>query len=259
MAVVMKKNTRIIAAMLTVGVLSNSALAAGQSTKIEQKDQPFVLKLGATRLIYAAGSGGATLMASNVQDYPMLVKSEVFREDKKTPASFIVTPPLFRLDAQQQSRLRIVSTGGDDLVKDKETLQWVCVTGIPPKADDSWAQHDGAEVVKPSHATINVQVKMSSCIKLFVRPGSVKGTPTDVASSLTWQRQGDKLKVTNPTPFYMNLTSVVVGGKKIATLDYVPPSGSRELNLPAGASGPVEWKIITDYGGESRTYTSTLQ
>lgn len=243
-------------ALMLVAV-SHESVAANKAEKIETKEQPFTLKVGATRVIYSTESSGATLTVQNVQDYPMLVKSTVYAEDKTTAAPFIVTPPLFRLDGQQQSRVRIVRTGGD-FAKDRETLQWLCVTGIPPQADDEWAKKNG-QVVKPSQATINVQISVSSCIKLLVRPSSVKGSSTDVASSLVWQRQGGKLKVTNPTPFYMNLQSASVGGKKIDGLDYVPPRGEREFMLPKGAAGEVKWQLITDFGGESRPYTSALK
>ncbi|PIJ78754.1 pilus assembly protein [Erwinia sp. OLTSP20] len=188
----------------------------------------------------------------------MLVKSEVFGEDRKSAVPFIVTPPLFRLDGQQQSRVRIVRTGGD-FANDRETLQWLCVTGIPPKADDEWAKKEG-QPVRPSRPIIDVQVSVSSCIKLFVRPSSIKGSPTDMASLLTWQRQGNKLKVTNPTPFYMSLQSVSVGGKKVSGLEYIPPRGEREFTFPQGSSGKtVEWRIITDLGGDSRAYTGVLR
>lgn len=230
---------------------------AADATKIEQKEQSFVLKLAASRVIYDPETSAATLAVINSQDYPMLVKSDVLDEDKKTPAPFIVTPPVFRLDGQQQSRVRIVRTGGR-FAPDHESLQWLCVTGIPPKPDDEWAKKNGKSEA-PSKASLLVQVSVSNCIKLLVRPSSVKGSSTDVASSLRWQRQGGRLKVTNPTPFYMNLSSVSVGGKAVQGLDYVPPSGEREFPLPAGASGAVVWKVITDNGGDSRPYEGTLQ
>lgn len=241
---------------LLLATISVGSIATEQPQKIITKEQPFTLKLGATRLVYSPQSRGAMLTVINIQDYPILVKSTVFAEDKKTAAPFIVTPPLLRLDGQQQSRVRIVRTGGN-FAKDRETLQWLCVTGIPPQDVDEWAKRNGQEA-KPSQATINVQLSVSSCIKLLVRPESIKGSSTDVASSLVWQRQGDKLKVSNPTPFYMNLQSVSVGGKKVNELDYVPPRGKREFLLPKGATGSVEWRLITDLGGESKLYTSSL-
>ncbi|MBI0676609.1 fimbria/pilus periplasmic chaperone [Citrobacter koseri] len=246
-----------MAIFLALGVSSFGVHAEGQKQTVEKKEQPFAVKLGATRVIYSPDSGGATLTVSNPQDYPMLVKSQVIEEDKKTAAPFIVTPPLFRLDGQQQSRLRIINTGGG-MPSDRETLQWLCVTGIPPKADDAWAQ-DGGGKSKPDHATLNVQISVSSCIKLLVRPSNIRGAPTDVASSLVWTREGGQMKVNNPTPFYMNLKSVSVGGKDVDKLEYIPPFSSKMFALPQGASGEISWQMVTDLGGVSKTYKAELQ
>ncbi|TBL64182.1 hypothetical protein EYY97_04285, partial [Hafnia paralvei] len=64
--------------------------------------QPFTVKIGASRVIYGLTSSGESIGVSNLQDYPMLIQSTVLGEDKKTKAPFVVTPPLFRLDGQQQ-------------------------------------------------------------------------------------------------------------------------------------------------------------
>lgn len=72
----------------------------------------FRVTLGATRVICPEGAAGAQLSVSNPQSRPMLVQSKVTDEDHKTPSPFLVTPPLFRLEANQQSRLRIIRTGG---------------------------------------------------------------------------------------------------------------------------------------------------
>lgn len=244
----------VVLALVSAG-LSTAARADNAGQQIEKKEQPFALKLGATRVIYQPGSAGASLNAINPQDYPMLVKSQVFGEDKKTPAPFIVTPPLFRLDGQQSSRLRIIGSNDGSLATDRESLRWLCVTGIPPKSDDAWAKGDS----KPAHATLNIQVSVSSCIKLLARPSALKGGPENVADRLTWQRRGATLKATNPTPFYLTLKSLSVGGKKIEALDYIPPFGSRDFVLPQGVSGQVEWRILTDLGGDSRLYKEGLQ
>lgn len=64
-------------------------------------------------MVYYHGSLGENVAVKNNQAYPMLVQSMVFDEDKKSPAPFITTPPLFRLDGSQTSRIRIVRTGGE--------------------------------------------------------------------------------------------------------------------------------------------------
>lgn len=89
-------------------------------------------------MIYDPDSAGSSLEVTNPQDYPILVQPKLARGDKKTAANFMVTPPVFRLDGGQQSRLRIVRVGGE-YPKDRESLDWLCVTGVPPKADDEWA------------------------------------------------------------------------------------------------------------------------
>lgn len=103
-------------------------------------------------------------------------------------------------------------------------------------------------------ATLDLNLSISTCDKLIFRPDAVKGTPEDVAGNLRWVETGNKLKVENPTPFYMNLASVTVGGKPITGLEYIPPFADKTLNMPGGTRGDVEWKIITDLGGESHPF-----
>ncbi|MEF9898154.1 MAG: fimbria/pilus periplasmic chaperone [Pseudomonas sp.] len=126
-----------------VGIVAQYSYADNMRTR----QQPFSVKIGASRIIYGLASGGATLSVSNPQDYPILVQSVVLGEDTKSKAPFVVTPPLFRLEGQQQSRLRIVRTGGD-FANDRESLQWLCVNGIPPKADEAWAKGGARRIRK---------------------------------------------------------------------------------------------------------------
>ncbi|EJU0261316.1 pili assembly chaperone PapD [Salmonella enterica subsp. enterica serovar Newport] len=218
--------------------------------KLNLNTKSFSVKLGATRVIYHAGTAGATLSVSNPQNYPILVQSSVKAADKSSPAPFLVMPPLFRLEANQQSQLRIVRTGGD-MPTDRETLQWVCVKAVPPENEPSDTQAKGA--------TLDLNLSIKVCDKLIFRPDAVKGTPEDVAGNLRWVETGNKLKVENPTPFYMNLASVTVGGKPITGLEYIPPFADKTLNMPGGTRGDIEWSVITDFGGESHPFHYVLK
>nr|WP_254889143.1 hypothetical protein [Salmonella enterica] len=42
-------------------------------------------------------------------------------------------------------------------------------------------------------------------------------------------------------------------------LEYVPPFADKTLNMPSGTRGDVEWKIITDFGGESHPFHYILE
>ncbi|WP_233445503.1 fimbria/pilus periplasmic chaperone [Enterobacter asburiae] len=228
---------------------------AAEPQHVKAATQSFSVKLGATRVIYDPDSAGSSLEVTNPQDYPILVQSKVTGDDKKTAANFMVTPPVFRLDGGQQSRLRIVRVGGE-YPKDRESLNWLCVTGVPPKADDEWAQ---GEASKSKSVSLNIQMSISSCIKLLVRPSSVSGGPEKSGSSLTWILKEGKLEVSNPSPFYMSLTEVKVGNEKV-TSDYVPPFGKTLLTAPGAKSGETaQWKVITDYGGTSQAFQANIQ
>ncbi|HHR5914061.1 TPA: fimbria/pilus periplasmic chaperone [Providencia alcalifaciens] len=230
---------------------------AAMAQNTAANDNFFGVELGATRVIYDPTSSGATLAVKNNQNYPMLVQSQVFAEDAKSKAPFTVTPPIFRLDGQQTSRIRIIRTGGD-FPKDRETLQWLCVKGIPPEDGDEWAKSDSTESLK-RQPSLAVKFSVSNCIKLFVRPNTVKGHPEDVAGKVTWEKQGRVLKGSNPTPFYINLTELKVGKENIKSIHYIPPFGSYSFELPVSSSGDVQWKIVTDYGGESELFKTALK
>lgn len=250
------KTALLLAVLFAVGVPLLQCIAA-EKPQIRQTTRTFGVRLGATRVIYDPDSVGQTLSVDNPQDYPMLVQSRAYSEDMKNRAPFVITPPLFRLDGLQQSSLRIVRVGGD-FPKDRETLQWLCVKGIPPKAGDLWAQ-DKSGKPEAGEIGLNLQLSIDSCIKLFVRPGSIHGHPDDVASSLAWSRQGDHLKAVNDSPFYMNLASLKVGGVTIPEPHYVSPFSSYTFPLPKGADGKVSWSIVNDYGGRSKVYQADLK
>lgn len=144
-------------------------------------------------------------------------------------------------------------TGGT-FAPDRESLNWLCVTGISPQDDDLWGAKQPQKKM-----TLQFQVRVNNCIRLLIRPGDLKGTSSDVASSVVWRREGGKLKASNPTPFYMNLASLTVGGREIQRAAAIPPLGNQTYPLPEGASGDVIWKVITDYGGESQPIRATLK
>lgn len=230
--------------------LHTPAMAAKKTT-IEEHNQTYSVGLGLTRLIYQTPSQGVILPINNPNDYPVLVQSTVTTEKKDGETAFVVTPPLFRLDPQQKTNVRVMMVNGDG-VTDVEKLYWFCATGIPPKSGDAWSD------TKEDVATINVKVKMKQCIKLLVRPAGLKLGPQQSASLVTWHRDGDMLVGENPTPFYINFKTLSLGNTLIPIPDYISPKGTTRYPLPKGhsASSEVKWQVINDIGGVSQTYTA---
>ncbi|EAO9152913.1 fimbria/pilus periplasmic chaperone [Salmonella enterica] len=246
----------------------NSCLALGLicfsissfASDINVTGKQYGVILGSSRIVYPLGSVGTTVMVNNPQDYPVLIQSRVLAEDKSADAPFVITPPLFRLDAKQQSALRVVQTGGD-FPRDKESLQWLCVKGIPPKSDDLWAEGKDKSGQKDSEASVGVSllIAIDNCIKLMVRPSELKGDPSQVAGNLTWKVDGQKLIAENPTPFYMNLGKITFGGKNIPP-HFVPPKSTWSFELPPALAGQhnISWQVINDQGGLTQTYSQNI-
>lgn len=207
--------------------------------------------LGATRIIYGIKSKGSVMYVNNPNPYPMLVQSTVKSEDYKSNSPFAISPPLFRLDAKQQSKIKIILTG-EPLYSDRETLYWMCIMGIPPKLDDNWSSGDSLKVNASTTAAMQFNVRVSQCIKLIVRPDSLTQTPNDVEDLVTWSVNGKKLKASNPTKYYMNVNSISVDNVKIQNPDYISPLSDKYYSLPNNVIGKtLEWSVISDTGGDS--------
>lgn len=203
-----------------------------------------------TRIVYpASAKQGVTLSLTNNTAHPYLMQSWMRAVDMSTgrPATeaeegditdskipFIVTPPLKRVDAGEQLTLLIRQTR-NDLPDDRESVFFISVKAIPGIGEKT-----GSQLV----------VVVVNNIKLFYRP---EGLPVDgiaqAAKSLRFSRQGDRLIVDNPTPFYLTFTHLAVGGSTISPSELrimVPPKGQQQYTLPNVAKGEVQWQLLNE-------------
>lgn len=199
--------------------------------------------IGGTRLIYDGAKKESSLNISNPDKVPYLIQSWVdTNEGDTSKAPFIITPPLFRLDGGQDNILRVVRAGGN-LPTDKESLYWLNIKSIPSaeKKDNT------------------LQIAVKTRIKLIYRPQGLRGSLDEAAKTLTWQRNGNALQVTNSSPYYVTFFNVKVNGSPIKSATMVAPQSSARFELPAGvSSGALSWEIINDYGGTSKPFTGNI-
>ncbi|WP_236345422.1 fimbrial biogenesis chaperone [Enterobacter cancerogenus] len=201
--------------------------------------------INGTRLIYQGGKKESSIGISNPDATDYLVQSWADSGGKNlAKAPFLITPPLFRLDAKEDNVLRVVRTGGN-LPEDRESLFWLNIKAIPSS--------------KRVEGVNTLQIAINTRIKLLYRPESVKGKPEDVADKLEWHREGNDLVVNNPTPFYMNFQSVTLNGRKIDKAGWAVPETQTHIALPAHTGGSnVTWSIITDYGSISKSWSTSV-
>ena len=150
-------------------------------------------------------------------------------------APFLITPPLFRLDAKEDNVLRVVRTGGN-LPEDKESLYWLNIKAIPSS--------------KQVAGVNTLQIAIKTRIKLIYRPAGLKSQqPQELSHQLTWRRNGNQLQVTNPTSYVINFNDINVGGKKLEEASWVAPGAVAAFSLPPGISGnQIQFSVINDYG-----------
>lgn len=235
---------------LSVVSLLFVTLHALSAEPLNVNKREFSLFLDKTRIIYNEGDSSQSLSAVNKQDYPVLLQAKIMPVNKGDAVKFIVTPPISRLDPGQQVSLRIIKNKNIDEDK-KESMSYLCINTLPPeKSSDEKSKNK---------IGINLNVLVSTCEKLIYRPSSLSGSPQTEGEKLSWQSNGGKITIHNPTPFVMAIGSLTVNGKKIMLDNYISPQDSLTVNESAEKGSLVKWTVIADYGGESAVFTTKLK
>jgi P pilus assembly chaperone PapD len=190
--------------------------------------------VGGTRVIYQEGKREASISVTNEDPHtPYLIQSWVTNYSKadKSHAPFIVTPPLFRLDAGQKNILRINFTGAA-LPKDRESVFWLNVKSIAPTRKEE---------------TNELQINIKSQFKIFYRPNGLAGDPADAWKKVNFHVAGNRLIAQNPTPYYVSFFSLSVAGKELQEPGMIGPGETKAW--PVRTAGVVKWRAINDLGG----------
>lgn len=220
---------------LAIALLCALSVSAAQASVV----------VGGTRVIFDGQQKAATLSVQNKDKTANLVQSWISPVSADTAAkdTMIITPPLFRLNAGEKASVRIVRSG-KTLPDDRESMFWLNVKGIP--------------AMEGIPAKNEVQIAINSRIKLIYRPASLRGNvPESVADKLTWSADGNAVKVNNPTPYYMNLSTVTVNNTPVKSATFVAPFSSADVSLPKAQNhGDVKWQIINDFGMRGNEHTA---
>jgi chaperone protein EcpD len=209
--------------------------------------------IGGTRVVYPARSKEVTIKLNNEGAEPALVQVWLDSGDQNaTPDTanvpFTIVPPIFRIDPGKGQAVRVMYTG-EPLATDKETLFWVNMLEVPPKAASS-SDHN------------LLQFAFRTRIKFFFRPAGLPGDASSAPDKLVWKLvnadggKGVALQVSNPTPFYVNFAHV---GLKIGDKSLVENGGLvapraiaifpiKQLGSFPGNDVQAQFTVINDFG-----------
>jgi P pilus assembly chaperone PapD len=208
--------------------------------------------LSGTRVVFPGSEKEATVQLTNDGKLPSLIQAWLDKGDERASPDaidvpFVITPTVFRVEPGKGQTLRILYTG-EPLPADKESLFWLNVLDVPPKASDK----DGVN---------RLQFAFRTRIKLMYRPAGLPGNAADAPARLKWTLGADDahrpvLKATNPTAYVVNLAGVELksAGKRFtAEFGHVAPGETASFRL-TGASGvdlagaTVLYSSVDDWG-----------
>lgn len=207
-----------------------------------------------TRVVYPAAKREVTISLQNSGATPSLVQAwldsgDIHSKPGESKVPFVLTPPLFRLDPTKMQSLRLVYTH-DPLPQDRESLFWLNVLDIPPRA-----------VVNPDLPN-QLDLAFKHRMKVFFRPPGLAGSAADAPARMTWKLLSKDGKLTgiqasNPTAYHVSLTQLtatVAGHPVTIKADMVDPFASRSFDLTDPATTPkgavtIEYWFVNDYGG----------
>ncbi|MFL1558064.1 molecular chaperone [Pseudomonas sp. O64] len=213
-----------------------------------------------TRFVYPAEEEEIVVRIQNKGSLPSLVQTwlddgNVRATPTTAKAPFNATPPIFRIEPNEQQAVRVRYTG-EPLPQDRESLYWLNVLEVQPKPVNAGGRN-------------LIELSFRTRLRVFYRPQGLPFERAAATSKLTWKlipyQGGYAVEVANPTPYYISLPSIqlVVSktGERFAKApnreendSLMLPSGDVKRfmlpglrTLPAGEK-EIEFTEMTDFG-----------
>lgn len=205
-----------------------------------------------TRLIVKEKEREVTFSIVNESDSPALIqlwndRDNVLDRPEIIKMPFVILPPVFRLDGKKSRTVRVQWTqDATGLASDRESLFWLNVLEIPPKARTP-GDHNA------------LQMAFRTRIKLFYRPQSIAHATLEEAVSKLSAASGacdsaHCLRLKNPSPLHITLLDITLGdGTSVRALPQdglIPPFSTLDIPLPSHSGSPrlkgLTW--IDDFG-----------
>lgn len=200
-----------------------------------------VLGLDRTRIIFNEEDGGTSVVIEN-QDSTSSFLAQTWietPEGKKLTDSLVALPFLQKVSPKQKKQIKITYMDGQNsLPQDRESLLYFNLLGIPPQGKE-------ANVV---------QFTIQSRLKLFYRPKGIEykmSVNKDFQRDLKVVKQGENIKLTNPTPFNIIITNINVDQNKDNNFPetIVAPFSDSVVKLKNPSWNSFEVAYIDDFGG----------
>lgn len=205
--------------------------------------------ISGTRVVYPADQKTVTVQVRNEGAHPVLMQTwiddgDAERAPDEIDVPFIIMPPVSRVDANTGQSINI-SYVPREMPKDRESVYWLNVLDIPAKP----------EKIDEMAGSALIQVAVRSRIKMFYRPELLKQGALDAPTQLEWTRRGEGIYVKNPTPYYINISSLEVNAGEEKKLEFLSeglmlePFSEQQVDIKGFNYNQFTVLNINDYGG----------
>jgi len=213
------------------------------------------VSLSGTRLVFDGRFREVSIEARNRGAEELLLQAWLSDANEGAEPSanlpFVLTPPLSRLAPKGRQVLRLMYEGLG-MPAERESLLHLYVLEIPR--------------TRPGDGVLNIAIRQR--INVLFRPPGLPGDPAATPQRLNWTLVRDdsgvhRLRVENPTVFHAALLNIQIeepgqGAPQRQEDDLlVPPGERRELILARSPAQYLQFKALTDYGGQ-RAYRARL-
>lgn len=149
----------------------------------------------------------------------------------------LVLPPVVKMVPGEMRSLRLMLTSRDALPAGKESLFWLNIYQIPAlkKAADA--------------AERRVVLPLRIRLKILIRPAGLQAPQATDPEKLRFAVTGDKITITNPTPWFMSLNVKPQGQAAIKNLMIAPHAELQAESQAALSHGTaLNYTVINDQG-----------
>lgn len=210
------------------------------------------ISLSQTRIVFDSNMKNAKLSINNQSDRVYLINSRVYDnnnlEKNNVTDSFLITPPLFRLENNTQNTLMITPNNLSTLPLDRESVFYLSILAIPSTKKSDEQQ----ETLLSSKVSVGIRM----WIKLFYRPDNLNSSLSDESGNLLFSNENNKLVIKNPTPYYITIAKLDINEKPINIRDQgamIAPFSSNNY-VYSEKINKISWSAINEHGGLTKTY-----
>lgn len=206
--------------------------------------------LTGTRIILAPGQTEKTIYLQNKDTVPALVQVWIDDGDEHSTletakSPYILSPQIFRMEANAGQAVRVRFTAADQVAQDKESLYYLNFVQYP--------------AVKSQDAANNrLMLVFKNRIKVFYRPKNIGGHSIDTLDKLDlkFNPQTKQLSLHNPTAYFANIQELrLLGPKKddfVKHNELIAPNSTVQWHVDRtemiSTSTKVRITLVNDYG-----------